>query len=89
MLNEFKEETLAAVLWLRISKIDITCVKLEAYEVNENIIITPNVIIPLPEAKQFMIFRDEKSRKSSEAKSSEEDHLKTAPDDIVNIYKTL
>lgn len=87
--NEFKEETLAAVLWLRDSEIDITCVKFEAYEVNDNIVITPNIIIPLPEAKQFMIYREKKSKKSSEIKSTEENHLKTAPDEIKELYQKL
>lgn len=62
--NDFKEETLAAVLWLRDSGIDITCVKLEAYKLDEKIVITPDIIIPLPEAKNFMMQREEKIDKS-------------------------
>lgn len=87
--NEFREETLAAVLWLRISDVDIKCVKLEAYEVKEDIIITPRIIIPLPEARQFMIYRDQKSKKSSEARNSEEHHLKTVPENIKELYDDL
>lgn len=60
--NDFKEETLAAVLWLRDSGIDITCVKLEAYELDNQIVITRDIIIPLPEAKKFMIYREQKSK---------------------------
>ena len=60
--NDFNEETLAAVLWLRDIGVDITCVKLEAYRLDKKIIITPDVIIPLPEAKQFMIYREEKTK---------------------------
>ncbi len=37
--NEFKEETLASVLWLRDIGADITCVKLEAYQVGEKIVL--------------------------------------------------
>lgn len=35
--NDFREETLSAVLWLRDNGIDITCIKLEPYKIGENI----------------------------------------------------
>lgn len=60
--NDFKEDTLAAVLWLRDSGIDITCVKLDAHKVEKKIVITPSIIVPLPEAKQFMMFREQKTK---------------------------
>jgi hypothetical protein len=63
--NDFKEETLAAVLWLRDSGIDITCVNLEAYKLGKKIVITPNIIIPLPEAKEFMVYREQKTKVTS------------------------
>ena len=66
MANDFKEETLAAVLWLRDSNVDITCIKLEAYQVGDEIIITPDIIIPLPEAKNFMFHREQKSKITSQ-----------------------
>lgn len=69
--NDFKEETLAAVLWLRDSGIDITCVKLEAYELNEQIVITPDIIVPLPEAKNFMMYREQKSKTISPIEHTE------------------
>lgn len=63
--NDFKEETLAAVLWLRDSGVDITCVKLEAYNIGKKIVITPDVIFPLPEAKKFMIYRETKTKSTT------------------------
>lgn len=69
--NDFKEDTLAAVLWLRDSGIDITCVKLDAHQVEKKIVITPSVIIPLPEAKQFMMFREEKTKITATKKPNE------------------
>lgn len=63
--NDFKEETLAAVIWLRDSEIDIKCVKLEAHQLEDRIIITPNTIIPLPEAEEFMVYREQKSKITS------------------------
>lgn len=64
--NDFSEETLSAVLWLRDSDIDITCVKLEPYKIGEKIIIKPATIIPLPEAKNFIIQVEQKKRTTSE-----------------------
>ncbi len=63
--NDFKEETLAAVLWLRDSGVDITCIKLEAYKLGKKIVITPDIIIPLPEAKEFMMYREQKTKITS------------------------
>lgn len=87
--NEFKEETLAAVLWLRESNVDITCVKLEAYEVGEKIVITNEIIIPLPEAKNFTINREQKSNITSNLRNSEEDRLRTAPSEIKELYDQI
>lgn len=69
--NDFNEETLAAVLWLRDIGVDITCVKLEAYGLDKKIIITPDIIIPLPEAKQFMIYREEKTKNTTHTHPNE------------------
>ena len=52
--NGFEEETLSAVLWLRDYGVDITCVKLGAYKIDENIVVKPEIIIPLPEAKDYI-----------------------------------
>ena len=58
--NDFREETLAAVLWLRDTGVDITCIKLEPYEIGEYIAVNSEVIIPLPEAKDYMMKVEEK-----------------------------
>lgn len=69
--NDFKEETLAAVLWLRDSDVDIKCVKLEAYKLDEKIVITPDIIIPLPEAEKFMFYRGQKNKTTSNKEPNE------------------
>jgi len=58
--NDFREETLAAVLWLRDNGLDITCIKMEPYKVEGKIAVKPEIIIPLPEAKDFMIQAEQK-----------------------------
>lgn len=64
--SNYSEETLAAVLWLRDSSIDITCVKLEPYKIEDKIVIKPEIIVPLPEAKNFMMQMVEKNKNRPE-----------------------
>ena len=66
--NDFKEDTLSAVLWLIDSGLDITCVKLEPYQIEDRIIIKPEMIIPLPEAKDFMMQIVEKKQTTTKTK---------------------
>lgn len=51
----FSQEITATVLWLRESDIDISCVKITPYKVGEQIVLVPKVVIPLEEAKQYLI----------------------------------
>jgi hypothetical protein len=71
--NDFREETLAAVLWLRDNGIDITCVKLEPYRIEGKIAIKPEIIIPLSEAKDFMIQAEQKNKTTSRSTQYQRD----------------
>src|SRR6185437_3623395 len=51
----FSPEITTTVLWLRDFQIDISCVKITPYKVAEKIIIVPKIVIPLEEAKQYLI----------------------------------
>ena len=51
----FSPEITTTVLWLRDSQIDISCVKITPYKVGDKIIIVPKIVIPLEEAKQYLI----------------------------------
>jgi len=54
--KEFRQEVTATVLWLRSFEIDINCVKLTPYLLNETTIaFESGILIPLPETKQFTI----------------------------------
>ena len=90
--NDFREETLAAVLWLRQNDIDITCVKLEPYKIGNRIAIKPEIIIPLPEAKDFMIQVDKKRRLSStkySRKLTQEEFLKSLDEPNKHFFEDL
>jgi hypothetical protein len=59
--KEFRSEVTATVLWLRNFGVDITCVKVTPYEMDEgNIAFESNILIPLPEAKDFLIQAEKK-----------------------------
>lgn len=64
--NDFKEATLSSVLWLRDSEIDITCVKLEPYKIENKIVIKSEILIPLPEAKDYIIQAEHKRKTTQE-----------------------
>jgi len=51
----FSQEVTATVLWLRDSQIDISCVSITPYKIDGKVVIVPKVIIPLPEARQYLI----------------------------------
>src|SRR5262249_28618091 len=55
-------ELTSCVLWLRGYGVDITCVELTPYRLPElaDILLVPRVIIPLPEAKPFMVSVEQK-----------------------------
>jgi hypothetical protein len=51
----FSTELTTAVLWLNKRDLDITCVRLRPYRMGNDILIDATQIIPLPEAKDFMV----------------------------------
>lgn len=51
----FSQEITATVLWLRDNGIDISCVKITPYKIDDKVVIVPKVVIPLEEAKQYLI----------------------------------
>lgn len=59
--KEFRPEVTASVLWLRKCGIDISCVKWDPYELSEDcVVFNSSVLIPLPEAKDFVIQSEKK-----------------------------
>lgn len=53
--ENFSQEVTATVLWLRDSQIDISCVSITPYKIDDMVVVVPKVIIPLPEARQYLI----------------------------------
>lgn len=71
----FSQEITTTVLWLRDSQVDIGCVKITPYKVGEKIIIVPKILIPIQEAKQYLI--DIKTKEEEQEQSSRKNRPKT------------
>jgi len=61
--KEFHSEVASAVLWLREYEVDIECVRLSPHlDENQNLFINPEIIIPLPEAKNYIQKKETKQK---------------------------
>jgi len=59
--RQFRPEVTASVIWLRKFGVDLSCVRLAPYDLgNGNIAFESNVIIPLPEARDYIIEAEKK-----------------------------
>ena len=81
----FSQEMTTTVLWLRDSDIDIRCVKITPYQVDEQLIIVPKVVIPLEEAEQYLIEikRKEEEREQSGHKKKPDTMITLLENDLV------
>ena len=61
--KEFHSEVISAVLWLRESEINIECIRLTPYRDQDGgLFIKPEIIIPLPEAKDYIQKKESKQK---------------------------
>jgi hypothetical protein len=58
--EEFPPEMTATVLWLRSFELDVSCVRLRPYRVGDRLVVDSSVLIPLPEARDYLIRRERK-----------------------------
>lgn len=63
--GSFQVEVTATVLWLRESwGMNISCIEVVPYTVDDKLVLTSSVRIPLPEAAEYMVKRDHKRQKA-------------------------
>lgn len=81
--TEFHAEVISAVLWLRESEIDISCIRLKPYlDESNTLFINPEIIIPLPEAKDYIKKKETKQKEQRRSgKSSFSLEKSNLPDD--------
>jgi hypothetical protein len=61
--KEFHSDVISAVLWLRDFEINIECIRLKPFLTpDKQLIIAPEIIIPLPEAKDYIIRKEKKEK---------------------------
>lgn len=62
--GDFRPEVTTTVLWLvdNFENMDIRCVRLQPFQVGERILVSSEVIIPLPEAEQYRLSVQRKRR---------------------------
>lgn len=69
--QSFHSDVASAVLWLRDFGLDISCVRLRAYmDQDEDLFINPEVIIPLPEAQDYIQRKEAKQQESKRSTTS-------------------
>ncbi len=66
--KEFHSDVISAVLWLRGFEINIECVRLKPFLTpDQQLIISPEIIIPLPEAKDYVIRKEKKEKEHKQS----------------------
>jgi len=69
--KEFHSEVISAVLWLRDSEIDIECIRLTPHrDQSGGLFINPEIIIPLPEAKDYIQKKESKQKEQQRSGKS-------------------
>jgi len=74
--KEYRPEVTSTVLWLRKFDLDIACIKLTPFLIDENKIgITSQKIIPLPEAEEYIIKLERKENISKTLTRSQQEYI--------------
>lgn len=88
--KEFRSEVTSSVLWLRKFGIDISCVKLTPYVLNDSMLgFESTILIPLPEAKNFIIQSEMKDNAKNTLTRNQEEYLEFWEDLVKEIKKSI
>lgn len=88
--KEYRSEVTASVLWLRKFGIDISCVKLTPYVLNDSMLgFESTILIPLPEAKNFIIQSEMKDNAKDILTINQEEYLKFWEEIVKEIKKSV
>ena len=75
--KEYRPEVTATIIWLRKFGINIKCVKITPYEIDKDkIAFESNILIPLPEAEDFMMQAEEKEDVGHNLTLSQEEYIR-------------
>jgi hypothetical protein len=62
--TDFNAEVTSTILWLNEREVDITCIRLQPYYLNDTIVLDIQQIIPLPEAADYQVQIRQKQREA-------------------------
>lgn len=80
--KEFRPEVTSTVMWLRKFNIDISCIKLTPYKIDATRIgLVSSILIPLPEAKEYII--------KVERKESIQENLTRTQQEYLDFYQEV
>lgn len=84
------QELTSCVLWLRSFGVDIRCVELTSYHLghNKSLLLVPRVIIPLPEAEDYIIRTEKKNVSESGLTSRQRQNLERNSQ-ILEFFRSL
>ena len=71
--EEFSEEITTSVLWLNDRDLDITCFRLSLHKLDDQLVLSADQIIPLPEAEEYQIDVKKKRREERVSKKDGKD----------------
>ena len=88
---DFSKELTTAVLWLRESNVDIRCVRIRPYNLQERTLLEVDQIIPLREAQEYIVRVKEKQEEIRHASESNTDFtrydLRVGEEFFPNLWK--
>lgn len=73
---DFSKELTTAVMWLNTGDLDIRCVRLRPYSLENRVLLDVQQVIPLPEAAEYQVQLKEKTQKEQKAKKNGKDYTK-------------
>lgn len=73
---DFSKEVTTTVLWLREQDIDVRCVRIKPYRLDESLLVDVEEIIPLPEAADYLERVRRKERAERESRTNEKDRTR-------------
>ncbi len=85
---DFSKELTTSVLWLNEREIDITCVRLSLHKMDDNLILSVDQIIPLPETDSYQIKVREKRREKRISQNSNKDRTRYTIEYDGDVYKS-
>lgn len=70
----FSRELTTAVLWLNDKDLDIRCVRMQPYRLDERTLVNVQQVLPLPESADYQVQVREKKRQERESRKNNADH---------------